>query len=99
MVYNGCMTTHNVYTVSDSEATKITPDGTHSGMDITIQNVSNSGNIYIGGQGVSASDYGYQIVPGAAISFELAGSDDLYIITDNDGTQAATIRMGLESQD
>jgi len=95
-MYNGGMTTHNVYTVSDSEATQITPVGTHSGMDITIQNVNTSGHIYVGGEGVTASDYGFRIMPNHAISFELSGHDDLFIIAETNGMSTAVIQMGLE---
>lgn len=79
-------------------AKKITPDGLHSGMDITIQNVNESGNIYIGGEGVSTTNYGYRIVPGTAISFELPPRDSLYLIADEADSQAAILSIGLEYQ-
>lgn len=90
------MTTHNVYTLSDSETTQITPNGTHSGMDITIQNVNTSGHVYVGGDGVTSSNYGYRIMPNHAISFELAGEDDLYLIAENNEMKAAVIKINLE---
>ena len=65
-------------------------------MDITIQNVNESGNIYIGGEGVSTTNYGYKIVPSGAISFELPPRDALYLIADNADSQAAIIQIGLE---
>jgi len=90
------MTTHNIYTLSDSTATRITPNGTHSGMDITIQNVNLDGYIYVGGEGVTASSYGYRLMPSHAISFELSGSDDLYLIAENADMDAAVLQINLE---
>jgi len=92
------MTTHNLQTVGDDSAIRITPNGTHSGMDITIQNVTPSGNIYVGGEDVSTTNYGYKLMPNHAISFELPPLDALYLIADNADSQAAIIQTGLESQ-
>lgn len=91
------MTTHNVYTLSDTECTQITPSGTHSGTDITIQNINSSGYIYVGGDGVTASSYGYRILPNHAISFELSGRDDLCLIGENNNMDAAVIKINLET--
>ena len=66
-------------------------------MDITIQNVHASAIVYIGGAGVSSSSYGYRLLPGTAISFELPGKDSLYAISGTNGTQVAVMRTGLES--
>lgn len=93
------MTTHQIYTLSNGEATRITPNGTHSGMDITIQNINTSGNIYVGAEGVTTESYGFRIASGGAISFELPGKDALYLIADNADSEAAILIIGLESQD
>lgn len=90
------MTTHNLYNLSDTETTKLTPNGMHSGMDITLQNVNASGYIYLGGEDVSSTDYGYRIAPDTAISFELPGQDDLYVIAENNEANLAVIITGLE---
>lgn len=90
-------TTHNLFTLSNTTATRITPAGTHSGMDITIQNVNPSGYVYVGGEGLSTQFYGYRIAPGHAISWELPGTDALYIISDIDGLKAAVLKTNLES--
>jgi hypothetical protein len=92
------MTQHNVYTLSSEDATPITPLGTHSGMDITLQNVNNVGYIYVGGENLTAENYGYRIHPHHAVSFELAGQDFLYAIAQNDDAKLAVIRIDLESQ-
>lgn len=91
------MTAHRIYELGTSVPTQITPNGTHSGMDITIQNVNDLGFIYVGGEGVTSSNYGYRLLPGHAISFELSGMDDLYLVAENSGMSAAVIKIKLET--
>lgn len=96
MVYNINMTTHRIYLPGTATATQITPVGTHSGMDITIQNANMAGYIYVGGEGVTTTNYGYRLMPNHAISFELSGSDDLYIIAELADMQVAVLSTSLE---
>lgn len=92
------MTLHSLRTLSNTTATRLTPIGLHSGMDITIQNVNSTGVIYIGGNENLASDnYGYRLSADHAVSFELPGNDALYAIAENDGAEVAIIRTNLES--
>jgi hypothetical protein len=66
-------------------------------MDITIQNVDGSAFVYLGGEGVTTSFYGYRLAPGAAWSIELPGRDALYAITDTDESQVAVLKTNLET--
>ena len=91
------MTAHSITPLSASTATRLTPNGIHSGMDVTIQNIHDSAYVYIGGEGVTTSSYGYRLNPGSAISFELPGKDALYAITDTNNSQIAIIKTNLES--
>ena len=90
------MTSHSLISLSSSVSTKLTPNGIHSGMDITIQNVSESAYVYIGAENVTTSDYGYRLQPNSAISFELPGRNSLYAISDTDQSQIAVLQTGLE---
>lgn len=90
------MTSHEIYSLSDSVATRLTPPGAHSGMDITLQNVNSSGIIYIGSEGVTSESYGFKLTAGAAISFELPGLDSLYAIGSTNGLELAKLVIGLE---
>jgi hypothetical protein len=65
-------------------------------MDITIQNVDDSAYVYLGGEGVTGSDYGYRLAPGTAWSVELPGLDALYAISSVNNSKVAIIKMGLE---
>ena len=91
------MTLHAHTTLSNTTATRLTPNGLHSGMDITIQNIHESAYVYVGGEGVTASDYGYRIAPGAAFSIELPGQDALYAISTVNSSKVAILQTGLET--
>ena len=91
------MTQHALTTLSNTTATRLTPNGVHSGLDITIQNTDGSAYVYLGGEGVTASDYGYRLAPGAAWSVELPGTDALYAITDTNNSKIAVLWTGLEN--
>ena len=91
------MTAHALTTLSTSSATRLTPNGIHSGMDITVQNVDTAAYVYLGAEGVTAVNYGFRLAPGAAFSIELPGKDTLYAITDVNGSKVAVIKTNLES--
>jgi hypothetical protein len=91
------MTTHALTTLSNSTAIRLTPNGLHSGMDITIQNVDDSAYVYIGGESVATTSYGYRIAPGHAISWELTGQDALYAISSVNNSKVAILKTNLES--
>ena len=91
------MITHSLTTLSNSTATRLTPDGIHSGFDLTVQNVHATAIVYLGGQGVTSSDYGYRLDPGTAWSVELSGKDYLYAITDTNTSKVAVLKTNLES--
>lgn len=92
------MASHKLVSLDNTTPVRITPNGKHGGMDITLQNVNASGYIYVGGDDtVSATNYGYRILPNHAISFELPSSDALYAIASAPVT-LAVMQTGLENQ-
>ena len=91
------MTLHSLTTLSSTAATRLTPEGTHGGMDITIQNVSDTAYVYLGGSGVTSSNYGFRLAPGSAFSIELPGKDPMYAITSTNGSSVAVLKTNLES--
>jgi len=99
VMYNYIMTTHILHTLSNSTATRLTPNGVHSGMDITLQNVNDTGYIYVGGEGVTGSSYGFRLLPNHSFSIELPGVDALYAISSVDEMNLAVIHTSLESQE
>ena len=89
------MTTHALVSLNTSTATLLSPNGVHSGINLSAQNVNESGYIYLGGQGVTTSNYGFRISPGSAISFELDGHDGIYAVSQTNGLLTATITTTL----
>lgn len=87
------MTTQAIKTVS-STPTLLSPSATHSGVDITIQHLGSSGNVFIGDANVSTTSYGFKLLAGTAVSFALRGRDELYAVSEN-GTQVAVLTLGL----
>ena len=88
---------HSLTTLSTSAATLLTPNGTHSGYDFTMQNVNDAGYIYIGGEGVTSTTYGYRILPNHALSIEITGRDALYAIASAGGMKIAVLQTNLET--
>jgi len=91
------MTQHAHTTLSNTTATLLTPNGTHSGLDVTIQNIDASAIVYIGGEGVTSSSYGYRLSAGSAWAIELSGKDAIYAITNTNGSKVAVLTTNLES--
>lgn len=91
------MAYHSLKTLSNTATTLLSPFGIHSGVDITIQNVNASGYIYIGGENVSSTDYGYRLMPSHAISLELSGQSSLYAIASAPDMKVAVLNANLES--
>jgi hypothetical protein len=90
-------TTHAVVTLSNTTATRLTPNGLHSGIDITVQNLHDSAYVYLGGEGVTSSSFGYRLAPGSAWSVELSGLSPLYAITATNGSTIAILKTSLEA--
>lgn len=92
------MTQHSLTTLSNTSATRLTPHGNHSGLDITLQNVNASGYIYLGGtEETSSTNYGFRIMPNHSISFELPSVDALYAVASAPDMKLAIIETNLES--
>jgi len=89
------MTTHALTSLTTS-ATRITPNGIHSGMDITIQNVDETAIVYLGGEGVTSSNYGYKLEANEVFSVELPGADALYALSTINASKIAILKFGLE---
>ena len=91
------MIKYSLKTLTTSTPLRLSPLGTHSGVDITIQNVNETGYIYLGGTEVSSTNYGYRILPNHAISIELQGRDFLYAVSSINSMKAAVLMTNLEA--
>ena len=85
-------------TLSNVTPTRLTPNGKHSGIDITLQNVNDSGYIYIGGDNtISSTNYGFRIMPNHSISIELNGNDAIYAVSSVNSMSLAVLKARLET--
>jgi len=88
----------SLVTLSNTTPTRLTPNGKHSGIDITLQNVNDTGYIYIGGTDtISSTNYGFRIMPNHSISIELNGNDAIYAVSSVNGMSLAVLKARLES--
>lgn len=90
------MTAHKIVALSTSSPILLSPPGTHSGVDITMQNVNAEGYIYIGASNLTSIDYGFRIDPSHAISLELNGKDAIYAIGSTSGLSVSVLSTALE---
>ena len=72
-------------------ATKLTSDyDGKDGQTINVQNPSGGVDVYIGGEGVTTTDYGYLLKPDTNFSVELQDDEKLYAVVTT-GTQTVNI--------
>lgn len=91
------MTANRIVALSTTSAALLSPPGTHSGVDITIQNIAATGYVYIGGSSeLSSGNYGFRVDPSHAISIELNGKDALYALASTSGVSASVLMTNLE---
>lgn len=91
------MIRHSLKSLNTTSPILLSPFGTHSGVDITIQNVNETGYVYLGGEDVSSSNYGYRILPNHAISIELQGKDSLHAVSSINAMNVAVLMANLEA--
>lgn len=83
--------------LSTSTPLRLSPNGTHSGLDFTIQNCNDSGFIYLGGSSsLTSENYGFRILPNHSISFELPGQDAIYALASTSEMSVSTMYTSLE---
>lgn len=85
---------HNRISVG-TEATKLTNDfDGRDGQTINVQNPAGGVDVYLGGAGVTTTDYGYLLKAETSFSIELQDDEKLYAVVAS-GTQTVNvIRQG-----
>lgn len=88
--------THNIFQLNSTTPVAVSVTGNHAGRDITIQNISDTAYAYIGGSGVSTTNYGYRLAPDSAWSVELRAGEEIYAVS-SASSSVAVMELGLES--
>lgn len=92
------MTTNRIVALSTTTPSLLSPAGTHSGVDITVQNIAATGYVYLGGSSaLTSGNYGFRIDPSHAISIELNGKDSLYALASTSSVSASVLMTNLET--
>ena len=85
---------HNRVSV-DTTATKLTNDfDGRDGQTINVQNPSASTTVYLGGEGVTTTDYGYALGGGTSFSIELQTGEKLYAVVASSTQTVNVLRQG-----
>lgn len=89
------MATHSIVTLSSTTPTRLSPQATHSGVEVILQNISTNGYVYVGGADVSSTSYGYRVDEDSAFGGNVLPKEEMYAIAQNNGTQIAVYQNGL----
>ena len=87
---------HRIVTLNSTTPIAVSVTGNHAGRDITIQNISSTAQVYIGGPDVSTTNFGYKIAPNSAWSVELFKEDVIYAVASTE-SDVAVLELALES--
>lgn len=90
--------THRIVALNSETPVAVSVTGNHAGRDITIQNISSTAQVYIGGPDVSTTNFGYKIAPNSAWSVELNREDVIYAVSSG-SSDVAVLELALESFD
>lgn len=90
------MIVNKIVALSTTSPILLSPPATHSGVDITVQNINGEGYVYIGGSNLTSGNYGFRIDPSHAVSVELNGRDALYALGSTAGLSVSVFMSNLE---
>lgn len=86
------MIRHRLQALSTSSATQLTiDDEVQSANTLVVQNINDSGFIYIGTTAVTSSNYGYKIYPGQGFTVELSAYTRVYAVSSATSMTAAVM--------
>ena len=86
--------THGIVSVGTT-ATKLTSDyDGKDGQTINVQNPSAGATVYLGGEGVTTSSYGYALAGGTSFSVELQDDEKLYGVVASSTQNVNILRQG-----
>lgn len=65
------------------------------GFTVVVQNPSGGATVFLGGSGVTTTDYGYSLAAGAEVSVELLKGEALYGVVASGTTTVNVLRIGV----
>ena len=86
--------THAIVSVGTT-ATKLTSDyDGKDGQTINVQNPTGGATVYLGGEGVTSSSYGFLLAAGISFSIELQDDEKLYAVVASSTQNVNILRQG-----
>ena len=89
------MISHARVAISDTVPTKVTPSNDNLTTNCTLQ-IQNLGEeaVYIGGTGLTNTNYGASLVPGGALTVDdLPPKDDVYALSASGSSYVAVLKV------
>ncbi len=86
--------THNIVSVGTTATVISTAANDRDGHSVCVQNPSASTTVYIGGTGVTTTDYGVALAGGADISIDLLQGEILYGVVASSTQSVNVLRAG-----
>lgn len=86
---------HARIAIDDTTPTEVTIDGAESAVNCTIQ-IQNLGTnaVYVGGTGLTSTNYGASIVAGGALTIDnLPTLDEVYVLSSSGAGYVAVLRV------
>lgn len=68
-------------------------DRTPTTKTLVVQNINDSGYIYLGSESVTSTDYGFKLFPGQGFTIEMSAFSKLYAIASAAGIKAAVMEI------
>jgi hypothetical protein len=89
------MANHFIVTLSSTTPTRLSPQATHSGVEVILQNISTNGYVYVGGPDVSSTNYGFRVDEDSAFGGNVPSKEEMWAIAETNGTVIAVYTSGL----
>lgn len=83
---------HKIVILNATAQNLVVRESTDARNTMTVQNTMSSGFAYLGGPGVTTTNYGHKLYPGQSFMVEMASSDDLWAVGDT-GVKVAVFVM------
>jgi hypothetical protein len=89
------MIRHHIVALSGTPADLTIADQIQLHNTISVQNIHESGNAYLGSGGVTDTDYGHKLGPGESVALDISRNDSVYAVGDS-GVFVAVLTLDVE---
>jgi hypothetical protein len=87
--------THGVVSVGTTATLLSAIVAGRDGQTVLVQNPSGAANVFLGGEGVTSTSYGYLLVGGSAFAIDLQAGESLFGVVASSTQSVSVIRQGV----